>query len=118
VLVGATFRHLLREWRATAEELCEHDKKDRGAGATVITGTYPVQQVKLDTDGIPLGAVDFCLASSPNLLEGVEIPGATLSKRAEDGTQVVTDDDIHEKGAVDETGAVENVVVLRFKLLL
>lgn len=94
------------------------DRQRRRKKATVIPLTYPVQQVELDTDGIPLGAVDFCLASIPNLLEGVEIPGATLSKRAEDGTQVVTDDHIHEKGAIDEASAVENVVVLRFELLL
>ena len=93
-------------------------ERQRRKRATVITITYPVQQVELDTDGIPLGAVDFCLASIPNLLEGVEIPRATLSKRAEDGTQVVTDDNVHEKGAVDKTGAVENVVVLRLELLL
>jgi hypothetical protein len=100
------------------EVLCEYEKKDRGAEDTATTGTYPVQQVKLDTDGIPLGAVDCCLASAPDLLKGVEIPGASLSKRAEDSAQVVTDDDVHEKDAVDETGAVENVVVLRFKLIL
>ena len=91
--------------------MSEHDKKDRGA-------TYPVQQVKLDTDGIPLGALDFCLASIPNLLERIETPGATLSKRAEDGAQVVTNDDVHEKSTVDEAGAVENVVVLGFDFLL
>jgi hypothetical protein len=99
-------------------ELCEYDKKDRDAKATAIAATYPVQQVKLDTDSIPLGAVNFCLASLPNLFKGVETPGATFSKRAEDGAQVVTENDVHEKGAVDEAGAVENVVVLRFDELL
>jgi len=94
-------------------ESCEYDMKDRG-----VKATYPVQQVKLDTDGIPLGAVDFGLAALANLPEGVEAPVATLSKSTEDGAQVVTEDDVHEKGAVDETGAVKNVVVLGFDLLL
>ena len=96
----------------------EHDKKDRGAKATVVTITYPVQQVELDTDNIPFSAFDYGLASFPNLFEGIETPGATFSKCTEDGAQVVTNDHVHEKGTVDETGAVKNVVVLGFDILL
>ena len=83
-----------------------------------IAITYPVQQVELDADGIPLSAFDFCPASFPNLLEGGETPGTTVSKRAENSAQVVTEDDIQEIGTVNEACAVENVVILRFELLL
>ena len=46
----------------------------------------------------------------PDLLKGVETPGAAVSIRAEDAAQVVTKDDIHKKGTVDEVGVVENVI--------
>ena len=85
---------------------------------TIIAIIYPVQQVELDTDGIPLSAIDFRLAGFPNLLEGVETPGTTISERAENCAQVVTEDDIHEIGTVNEACAVENVVILCFDLLL
>ena len=90
--------------------------KERRETATIAI-TYPVQQVELDTDGVSLSAFDFCLASFPNLLEGVKTPGITVSKRAEDSAQVVAKDDIHEIGTVNEACAVENVVVLGFDLL-
>ena len=92
-------------------------KGERGR-KTAIAITYPVQQVEFGTDGIPLRAFDFCLPSFPDLLEWGETPGTTVSKRAENSTQVVTEDDIHEIGTVNEACAVENVIILCLDLLL
>jgi len=109
---GASRRPWVREWRATVTTEGQREREETENGIT-----YPVQQVELDTDGIPLCALDFCLTSVPNLPEGVEAPGAGLSIGTEDSTQVVTEDDVHEKCTVDETRAVENVVILVFDFL-
>ena len=109
-----------KQWRASGQSIGQERAGGTVAVAVAVSAaaTYTVQQVKFDTDRIPFSAVDGRLASMSDLLEGVETPGAAVSKRAEDAAQVVTEDDVHEKGTVDEAGAVENVVVLVFDLVL
>ena len=54
-------------------------------------------KLNLTLMAFPFSVVDDCRASVLDLLEGVETPGAAVSKHAKDAAQVVTKDDVHKK---------------------